>query len=154
MLLVVIALLVVSASAMQCWNNKCGCPGNSDAASWCRFYEGTNPHIITSAWCNENGDNCNKCSGTYCTSGPLTGSPPTAAPPTAAPPTNAPPTGTCWYNKCGCPGAGNGETWCRYTEGTDPHVLSSEYCSASQSNCEGKCPGTWCANGPLPAAKK
>ena len=40
------------------------------------------------------------------------------------------------------------------TEGTDPHVLSSEYCSASQSNCEGKCPGTWCPNGPYPAAKK
>ena len=137
MLLVVIALLVASASAMQCWNNKCGCPGNPDAASWCRFYEGTNPHIIESAWCNESGDNCNKCSGTYCASGPI-----------------APATPTCWYNKCGCPGAGTGESWCRYTEGTDPHVLSSEYCSASQSNCEGKCPGTWCPNGPYPAAKK
>jgi len=50
-----------AVSAYSCFIGQCGCPGEF-LKTWCTVEN----HIIDSAWCNENADNCASCNGAYC----------------------------------------------------------------------------------------
>lgn len=115
----------------QCWNKKCGCPGNPDGASWCRW-NGEDPHTIsgTNGWCNLSEKNCNKCSGISCPVVPY------------FIPADPQPTGKCWHKDCGCPKNADAADWCTW-RGKSKSDIDSKWCNLNADNC-GNCNGEYC----------